>query len=63
MREVLSRMYGCSLIKIRNGQVIAVNPRASSTSHCNLLPALLAVETPAAFMVFHEQTARYSLQE
>ncbi|XP_043283452.1 WD repeat-containing protein 81 [Venturia canescens] len=63
MREILARMYGCSLIKIRNGHVIGVNPRATSTSHCNLLPALLAVETSLAFMVFHEQTARYSLQE
>ncbi|XP_034939157.1 WD repeat-containing protein 81 [Chelonus insularis] len=63
MHEVLSRLYGCSLIHIENNRVISTSPPLNNQTHCNLLPAMFAVETSSAFMIFHEQTSAYSLQE
>ncbi|XP_008544193.1 WD repeat-containing protein 81 isoform X1 [Microplitis demolitor] len=65
MHEVLSRLYGCPLIHVKNNQVISVTPGVNNNYnlHCNLLPVMFAVETTSAFMIFHEQTAKFSLHE
>ncbi|CAL7948675.1 unnamed protein product [Xylocopa violacea] len=63
MQEVLQKMYGCTLVQVQNGLVVSVLPGISTEVHCNLLPALLAIETTSAFLTLHEQTAEYSLRE
>ncbi|XP_011308570.1 WD repeat-containing protein 81 isoform X2 [Fopius arisanus] len=63
MHEVLARLYGCPLVHIQNSHVISISPSTNTRPHCNLLPAILAIETPSAFITLHEQTAKYSLQE
>ncbi|CAG5101181.1 Similar to WDR81: WD repeat-containing protein 81 (Homo sapiens) [Cotesia congregata] len=65
MHEVLSRLYSCPLIHIKDSKVISVTPGVNDSNnlHCNLLPAMFAIETSSAFMIFHEQIAKFSLQE
>ncbi|KAH0540867.1 WD repeat-containing protein 81 isoform X1 [Cotesia glomerata] len=65
MHEVLSRLYSCPLIHIKDSKVISVTPGVNDSNnlHCNLLPAMFAIETSSAFMFFHEQIAKFSLQE
>ncbi|XP_015184852.1 PREDICTED: WD repeat-containing protein 81 isoform X2 [Polistes dominula] len=63
MQEVIARVYGCSLIHVQDKIVYSVSSGLTTESHCNLLPALFAVETVNAFIIFYEQTAKYSLRE
>ncbi|KAG7210223.1 hypothetical protein KM043_011773 [Ampulex compressa] len=63
MQEVLLRMYGCTLVQIKDGVVVSVSAGTSSEIHCNLLPVLFAVETSTAFITLYEQTANFSLRE
>ncbi|XP_015112635.1 WD repeat-containing protein 81 [Diachasma alloeum] len=63
MHEVLTRLYGCPLVHLQNSHVISIAPSTNTRPHCNLLPAILAIETTSAFITLHEQTAKYSLQE
>jgi WD repeat-containing protein 81 len=63
MHEVLNRMYGCTLIQVQHGIVLSVSNGISSETHCNLAPIHFVVETTSAFIVFYEQTAKYSLRE
>ncbi|XP_024940811.1 WD repeat-containing protein 81 isoform X1 [Cephus cinctus] len=63
MQEVISRMYGCTLVQLQSGNILSVSNGSVVQPHCNLLPAFLALETDSVFMVIYEQTAKYSLQE
>ncbi|XP_012263057.1 WD repeat-containing protein 81 [Athalia rosae] len=63
MKDIINRMYGCPMVQLQDGSIITVTPGSSWDPHCNLLPALLIVETASTFITMHEQTAKYSLQE
>lgn len=63
MHEVLSRLYGCPLVYQEDDKIISVTPAVNPRSHCNLVPVILVIETSTSFILFHEQTAKYSLQE
>ncbi|XP_035732368.1 WD repeat-containing protein 81-like isoform X1 [Vespa mandarinia] len=63
MQEVIARVYGCSIVHVQDRVVYSVSSGLTTESHCNLLPALFAIETTIAFIIFYEQTAKYSLRE
>lgn len=63
MHEVLSRLYGCPLVHVKNCQVNSVSSFSNNRSHCNILPAIFVVETSTAFIMFYEQTTKFSVQE
>ena len=63
MQEILTRIYGCMIAHVEKGKIISIKPGFGSQTHCNLLPVLFAIETPSAFLTFHEQTTQYSLRE
>ncbi|XP_043478579.1 WD repeat-containing protein 81 isoform X1 [Leptopilina heterotoma] len=63
MQEILTRMYGCTIVQIDKGKIVSIKPGLETQSHCNLLPVLFAIETSSAFLTLHEQTAQYSLRE
>ncbi|XP_023248259.1 WD repeat-containing protein 81 [Copidosoma floridanum] len=63
IKEIITRMYGCSIIQYQNNNVTLVKAAAVNKNHCNLLPAVLTIETESAFVIFYEQTAKYSLRE
>ncbi|KAK2579115.1 hypothetical protein KPH14_001286 [Odynerus spinipes] len=63
MQEVITRVYGCSIVQVQDRVVYSMSSGLTTESHCNLLPALFAVETTNAFIIFYEQTAKYSLRE
>ena len=63
MKEILIRMYGCTIIKYQENNTVLVKSSTNKIIHCNLLPAILAIETESAFIVFYEQTANFSLRE
>ena len=63
MKEIIIRMYGCAIIQYQQNNVMLVKAAIANRTHCNLLPAILAIETESAFIIFYEQTAKYSLRE
>lgn len=63
MQEVIARVYGCSIVHVQDRIVYSVSSGLTTESHCNLLPALFAIETTTAFIILYEQTAKYSLRE
>lgn len=63
MKEIISRMYGCIIIQFQQNNVTLIKPGVLTRTHCNLLPAILAMETESAFVIFYEHTAKYSLRE
>ncbi|XP_058796820.1 WD repeat-containing protein 81 [Phymastichus coffea] len=63
MKDIISRMYGCIIIQFQQNNLTLIKPAILNRSHCNLLPAILAMETESAFVIFYEQTAKYSLRE
>lgn len=63
MQEILSRIYGCTIVQINKGKIVSIKSGLETQSHCNLLPVLFAIETSSAFLMLHEQTAQYSLRE
>ncbi|XP_046619150.1 WD repeat-containing protein 81 isoform X1 [Neodiprion virginianus] len=63
MKDIITRMYGCPMVQLQDGNVVTVTPGSTRELHCNLLPALLTIETESCFITIHEQTAKYSLQD
>ncbi|KAK0085374.1 hypothetical protein PV325_005325 [Microctonus aethiopoides] len=63
MHEVLSRLYGCPLVHVKNCQVTSISSFSNNRSHCNILPAIFVIETSTAFIMFYEQTTKFSVQE
>ncbi|XP_066597438.1 WD repeat-containing protein 81 isoform X2 [Prorops nasuta] len=63
IHEVITRMYSCPIIQVKDGATVSISHNTKNESHCNLLPVLFAIETNSAFIIFHEQTAKYSLRE
>ena len=63
VKDIITRMYGCQIVQYIDNNVTLVKPAVANKSHCNLLPALLAIETKSAFTIFYEQTTKYSLRE
>lgn len=64
MHQVLSRLYGCPLVYLENGNIVSINPASiNPRTHCNLVPAIITIETTTSFIIFYEQTTIYSLQE
>ncbi|XP_001601532.3 WD repeat-containing protein 81 isoform X2 [Nasonia vitripennis] len=63
MKEIITRMYNCTIVQFQENNLTLVKAAAVNRTHCNLLPAILAIETESAFIIFYEQTAKYSLRE
>jgi hypothetical protein len=63
MKEIITRIYGCIIIKFQKNNLSLVKASIHDRTHCNLLPAILAIETESAFIIFYEQTTKYSLRE
>lgn len=63
MKEIISRMYGCTIIQFQQNNVTLVKAAVINRTHCNLLPAILAIELESAFVIFYEQTTKYTLRE
>lgn len=63
MKEIITRMYSCTIVQFQENNLTLVKAADINRTHCNLLPAILAIETESAFIIFYEQTAKYSLRE
>ncbi|XP_014234232.1 WD repeat-containing protein 81 isoform X1 [Trichogramma pretiosum] len=63
MKEIINRMYGCLIVKYEDNQLTLVKQADSSKIHCNMLPAIFVAETKTSFVIFYEQTAKYSIRE
>lgn len=63
MKEIITRIYGCTIIQYQENNVTLVKSAVANRNHCNLLPATLAIETESAFVIFYERPAKYSLRE
>ncbi|XP_011502923.1 PREDICTED: WD repeat-containing protein 81 [Ceratosolen solmsi marchali] len=63
MKEIITRMYGCTIIQFLENNLTLIKAPVCGRTHCNLLPAIIAIETESAFIIFYEQTTKYSLRE
>ncbi|KAJ8680450.1 hypothetical protein QAD02_016237 [Eretmocerus hayati] len=63
LKEIINRMYGCAIIKLQNKKMTIVKAAVADWNHCNLLPAIIALEIESAFLILYDQTAKYSLRE
>lgn len=63
MKEIITRIYGCNIIQYQDNNVTLLKASTVNKTHCNLLPAILTIETDSAFTIFYEQTAIHSLRE
>lgn len=63
IKEIITRMYGCTIIQFQDNNVMLVKASVINRTHCNLLPAILAIELETAFVIFYEQTTKYTLRE
>lgn len=63
MQEVILRMYNCPLAQVDRSTVVSVMPSIANETHCNLLPALMALEFSTSFIIIYEQTAKHTVRE
>lgn len=66
IRDVITRTYGCPIINLSGSpeQDFASRGRRNMQKlepHCNILPALIAVETEASFIILFQQFITHSL--
>ena len=66
MRETIARMYGCPVI-YTDSENSEQNLRGKRSHrdldpHCNILPALVAIETPQTFIIIFESFIPHTLQ-
>ncbi|XP_049766258.1 WD repeat-containing protein 81 [Schistocerca cancellata] len=65
MREVILRTFGCPIFRLDEGFIDVYNEdgKKSFEVHCNILPALCAVETPQCFLLIQEPYIKHTLQD
>lgn len=68
LRDIISRTYGCPIISLTGSPDLDFGLRNRRIMHkldphCNILPAVVAVETDTSFIIFFQPFIAHSLQD